>query len=109
MAACTLCGGCNAGCNDGAKGTLSVSYLADAASHGAAVFTSVDVHSVTRGGDAWLVACNLLGLGRERFGAPRSCCAPASSCSPPGCWARRASCSGRASAVSGCRTVWASE
>ncbi|APR87867.1 Cholesterol oxidase [Minicystis rosea] len=71
MAACTLCGGCNAGCNQGAKGTLSTSYLADAVAHGAAVFTSVDVHSITRGGDAWLVACDLRGLGRERFAAPR--------------------------------------
>ena len=36
---CTLCGGCNTGCNYGAKNTVLMNYLPDAHAHGADIFT----------------------------------------------------------------------
>jgi len=54
--ACTACGDCVGGCNVGAKNTVALSYLPDAARHGAELFTQVKVRSVTPGGPRrWLV------------------------------------------------------
>jgi len=44
--ACTQCGDCMGGCNVGAKTTVHATYLADAANHGAEIFTQVRVRSV---------------------------------------------------------------
>lgn len=46
--ACTLCGDCCAGCNVGAKNTMALTYLPDAARHGAELFTLVRVRHVLR-------------------------------------------------------------
>lgn len=54
--ACTLCGDCCAGCNVGAKNTVSLTYLPDAARHGAEIFTHIRVTHVERAKDgAWTV------------------------------------------------------
>jgi cholesterol oxidase len=57
--ACTLCGDCCAGCNVGAKNTLALSYLPDAARHGAAIFTHARVTHLARRDDRWHVAVDL--------------------------------------------------
>lgn len=44
--ACTMCGDCMGGCNVGAKTTVHATYLADAARHGAEIFTGVRVRFV---------------------------------------------------------------
>ena len=55
--ACTRCGDCVGGCNVGAKTTVAATYLADAARHGAALFTGAKVDHVQRAGrDRWQVA-----------------------------------------------------
>lgn len=46
--ACTRCGNCCAGCNDGAKNTVLATYLPDASRHGAEIYARVDVRSVRR-------------------------------------------------------------
>jgi cholesterol oxidase len=54
--ACTLCGDCCGGCNVGAKNTVALTYLADAARLGAAMFTGVSVRRVVRNqGGTWNV------------------------------------------------------
>jgi cholesterol oxidase len=54
--ACTHCGDCMGGCNVGAKTTVHSTYLADAANHGAELFTEVRVRSVEPMGDGrWRV------------------------------------------------------
>src|SRR6185295_4253324 len=71
QAACTGCGNCVTGCNDGAKNTVLMNYLPDAHAHGAEIFTEVDVWTVepTRRG-AWLVSFHVRGQGRDVFAAP---------------------------------------
>lgn len=46
--ACTRCGDCCAGCNVGAKNTVALTYLPDAARHGAEMFTEIAVQRVTK-------------------------------------------------------------
>jgi cholesterol oxidase len=49
--ACTRCGDCCGGCNVGAKNTVALTYLPQAARHGAEVFTLARVRRVARSGD----------------------------------------------------------
>ena len=65
--ACTGCGDCVTGCNEGAKNTLLMNYLPDAQRHGASIFTEVDVRHVARAGDRWAVTIRPLGTGRDHF------------------------------------------
>jgi cholesterol oxidase len=59
--ACTLCGDCCGGCNAGAKNTVALTYLPDAARHGAEVFTLAKVRRVARVADGrWQVAVERL-------------------------------------------------
>ncbi|MBZ5560913.1 MAG: GMC family oxidoreductase N-terminal domain-containing protein [Acidobacteriia bacterium] len=67
---CECCGDCVTGCNYHAKNTLIMNYLPDARNHGAEIFTEVDVRWVERRGTRWLVHCEVLGVGREKFKAP---------------------------------------
>jgi cholesterol oxidase len=46
--ACTRCGDCCGGCNVGAKNTVALTYLPDAARHGAEIFTHAKVRHVAR-------------------------------------------------------------
>jgi cholesterol oxidase len=49
--ACTRCGDCCAGCNVGAKNTVALTYLPDAANHGAEIFAGLAVDHVRRARD----------------------------------------------------------
>jgi len=54
--ACTRCGDCCGGCNVGAKTSVALTYLADAARHGAELFTHAGVRHVAKGKDGlWTV------------------------------------------------------
>lgn len=54
--ACTRCGDCCGGCNVGAKNTVALTYLPDAAWHGAEIFTGIKVLRLAReAGSAWRV------------------------------------------------------
>ena len=54
--ACTRCGDCCGGCNVGAKNTVAMTYLPDAANHGAEIFTGVRIEHVARAGQSgWRV------------------------------------------------------
>jgi cholesterol oxidase len=54
--ACTRCGDCCGGCNVGAKNTVALTYLPDAAVHGAHIFTEVRASHLTRpSSDEWQV------------------------------------------------------
>jgi cholesterol oxidase len=46
--ACTRCGDCCGGCNVGAKTSVALTYLADAARHGAELFTHAGVRHVAK-------------------------------------------------------------
>jgi cholesterol oxidase len=46
--ACTRCGDCCGGCNVGAKNTVALTYLPDAAAHGARLFTHARLRHVER-------------------------------------------------------------
>jgi cholesterol oxidase len=60
--ACTLCGDCCGGCNVGAKNTVALTYLPDAAHHGASLFTEVRVRHLQKDEDGnWSVAVENLG------------------------------------------------
>jgi len=67
---CVCCGDCVTGCNYAAKNTLIMNYLPDAWNHGAEIFTGVSVRWIERKDKRWLVKCELLGTGREKFKAP---------------------------------------
>jgi len=51
QSACTQCGDCMSGCNVGAKTTVHSTYLSEAASHGAEIFTECAVRYVEQVGD----------------------------------------------------------
>ena len=54
--ACTRCGDCCGGCNVGAKNTVALTYLPDAARHGAEIFTHAKVRHVAKAADGgWSV------------------------------------------------------
>ncbi len=53
--ACTLCGDCCSGCNVGAKNTVAVTYLPDAKTHGADIFTELSVSHIAKGEGGWRV------------------------------------------------------
>jgi len=56
QAACTRCGDCCAGCNVGAKNTVALTYLPDAARHGAEMFTEITVRHVAKVADgSWRI------------------------------------------------------
>ncbi len=55
QSACTRCGDCCSGCNVGAKNTVAMSYLPDAAAHGAAIFAGLTAERVERVGARWRV------------------------------------------------------
>jgi cholesterol oxidase len=71
--ACVGCGDCVTGCNFGAKNTVLMNYLPEAAANGASIFTEMDVRSIQLDaeGERWIVHVQPLGLGRnETFDAP---------------------------------------
>jgi cholesterol oxidase len=71
--ACVGCGDCVTGCNHGAKNTVLMNYLPDAAAHQAQIFTEMDVLSVQHsdGDGRWIVHVQPLGVGRDtEFHAP---------------------------------------
>jgi cholesterol oxidase len=49
--ACTRCGDCCGGCNAGSKNTVALTYLPEAARHGAEIFTHAKVRRVAKAGD----------------------------------------------------------
>jgi choline dehydrogenase-like flavoprotein len=55
MAACTRCGDCVSGCNQGAKGSLDTSYLAWAKRAGAELFCGGRVERLERSKGFWIV------------------------------------------------------
>jgi cholesterol oxidase len=55
QAPCTLCGDCCSGCNVGAKNSIAVTYLADAKTHGAEIFTELSVSHVEKLTSGWRV------------------------------------------------------
>jgi cholesterol oxidase len=56
QAACTRCGDCCGGCNVGAKNTVAMTYLPEAAKHGAEIFTHAKVSHVSKARDGgWRV------------------------------------------------------
>jgi cholesterol oxidase len=70
QSACTLCGDCVSGCNNGAKNTLLMNYLPDARLHGAELFTQVSVRRIELAGSGWKIHYQWLDSGWELFGAP---------------------------------------
>jgi cholesterol oxidase len=52
---CKLCGDCVTGCNYSAKNTLLMNYLPDAKTHGAHIFTEIEVRSLERSNDRWIL------------------------------------------------------
>jgi cholesterol oxidase len=67
--ACTRCGDCCGGCNVGAKNTVALTYLPDAAGHGAEIFTLTRVRHVAKAASGrWQVHFEQLedGGGRNR-------------------------------------------
>jgi cholesterol oxidase len=68
--ACNACGDCVSGCNVSAKNTTMMNYLPDAVNHGAVIFTQVELRSLERVNNRWLLRYQLIGVGRELFAAP---------------------------------------
>lgn len=61
QSACTRCGDCCAGCNVGAKNTVALTYLPDAARHGAELFTHVKVSHIEKCRDlSWRVSAKVM-------------------------------------------------
>ncbi|MBX3669831.1 MAG: GMC family oxidoreductase [Rhodocyclaceae bacterium] len=57
---CVGCGDCESGCNYGAKNTVLMNYLPDAAQHGAHIFSEIAVRSIARDGNGWKLNCRRL-------------------------------------------------
>jgi cholesterol oxidase len=53
--ACVQCGDCATGCNVGAKHSLDMNYLPLAWTHGAMLFTHVDVSTITKTGERYRI------------------------------------------------------
>lgn len=70
--ACNLCGDCCSGCNTGAKTTTQMTYIPDAAAHGADIFCGARVSWVERTADGWNVGYIPQSVGREPFNAPEA-------------------------------------
>jgi cholesterol oxidase len=51
--ACRYCGDCWSGCNVGAKNTVGITYIADAADHGATVFCESRAQSISKTESGW--------------------------------------------------------
>lgn len=65
--ACEYCGDCWSGCNAGAKGTVGITYIADAQNHGADVFCECRAEAISKDGDGWeVVVQELSGPKRRR-------------------------------------------
>jgi cholesterol oxidase len=70
--ACTFSGECDIGCNEGAKNTLDLNYLALAEQHGAAVGTLTEAVRIARAGDGYRVRLREYGHpGAAREGVER--------------------------------------
>lgn len=65
--ACNHCGDCVSGCNTGAKNTVLMNYLPDAANFGAQIFCEASVERVAREGGRWVVYFEPVGAQRELF------------------------------------------
>ena len=71
QSACTGCGNCVTGCNDGAKNTVVMNYLPDAHNYGAEIFTEVEVWTVEQADrGTWRVSFHVRAQGRDVFRAP---------------------------------------
>jgi cholesterol oxidase len=68
--ACNLCGDCCSGCNVGAKTTVQMTYLPDAANHGAEIFTGATVRHVKKEADGWRVLYTPTAARRDGFRSP---------------------------------------
>jgi cholesterol oxidase len=65
--ACRNCGDCWSGCNAGAKGTVGITYIADAVNHGAEVFCESRVESIAQARSGWeIVVQDLSGAEESR-------------------------------------------
>lgn len=65
--ACTGCGDCCGGCNVGAKNTVAVTYLPEAAKHGAEIFTHAKVRYLEKARDGgWRVHARRLDGAKDR-------------------------------------------
>jgi cholesterol oxidase len=68
--ACTHCGDCCGGCNVGAKNTVALTYLPEAARHGAEIFTHAKVRRLAKAGDGrWEVHLQRLDQAKAGPGA----------------------------------------
>jgi cholesterol oxidase len=73
MAACTGCGDCVMGCNEGAKNTTLYNYLPLAHKHGAQLFTQCEVRHLERRGEHWFVHFASLVGDRSDFTSDLAC------------------------------------
>lgn len=65
--ACEYCGDCWSGCNAGAKGTVGITYIADAVNHGAEVFCESRADAISKCERGWeVVVKDLSGTGNQR-------------------------------------------
>ena len=72
--ACRYCGDCWSGCNVGAKNTVGITYIADAADHGATVFCESQAQSIAKTESGWEIVVQDLSNARvaasQRIEAP---------------------------------------
>ncbi len=68
--ACTLCGDCCSGCNVGAKTTVQMTYLPDAANHGAEIFTDATVRYLRKENGGWRLFYIVSSQRRDGFQSP---------------------------------------